>query len=379
MRILHIASFIGNIGDNASHIGFSNILDSLNVSYQVERLEIRRFYKRYVKDDALDFDESMARKFNCFDIVVIGGGGFLDYWVDNSKSGTTLDFDSEFISLITTKVLIASVGAYPHREVPIGNIELFKTFINSLMSSKNFKVFLRNDGSLPHLVKSVDDRIQGEVTELADHAFFYNENKLKESRLKDINYVAVNISDDQLDMNNIYDCSVNKDKYISEISKLIIHIYEEFGYKTILIPHIHQDLRIIDRILSSLDVDFLRSNVFIAPCLQTDVGAEEVLSYYKHAQLVIASRFHAAVISLVFQKKVINVSALDRVHYLFKSMSNSDYSFYPSEVDCGSLSESIKKLLDDELFLTQSQSYCKKIKSKTLTEYKSLFSDWKFI
>ncbi len=42
MKILHIASFQGNIGDNASHIGFYNILDSIVKNYKVEKLGLLR-------------------------------------------------------------------------------------------------------------------------------------------------------------------------------------------------------------------------------------------------------------------------------------------------------------------------------------------------
>lgn len=379
MNILHIASFEGNIGDNASHIGFYSILDKLNISYCIEKLEIRKFYKRYTKIDALKFDEEMAKKFNEFDLVVIGGGGFLDYWIEDSRSGTTLDFDLKFTSLITTKVLITSVGAYPHREVPNGNVRLFKKFINDLINLENFKVFFRNDGSIPNLISNIDSNLKYSMRELADHAFFYNEDGFENNRLKKLNYIAINVSDDQLGMNNIKKVSVDKKKYISEISKFIVDVNRDYGYKTILVPHIHQDLVIIGEVINDLDSDFFRSNVFVAPCLQTDAGANEVLSYYKHANIVFASRFHSAVVSLVLGKKVVNISALDRVHYLFEAIGNNRYSFYPNEVNKQILSERTKELLKDESFLVNSNSYCQSIRNKTITDYKNLFSSWNLI
>ena len=51
MKILHIASFRGNIGDNASHLGFYSILDQVIKNYSVERIEMRKFYKNYNGDD----------------------------------------------------------------------------------------------------------------------------------------------------------------------------------------------------------------------------------------------------------------------------------------------------------------------------------------
>ena len=45
MKLLHIASFTGNIGDNCSHNGFRNILDSIDFKVnKLKKLEIRDFY-----------------------------------------------------------------------------------------------------------------------------------------------------------------------------------------------------------------------------------------------------------------------------------------------------------------------------------------------
>ena len=93
MKILHVASFVGNIGDNASHIGLYSILDVFFSDYDVTALEIRRFYKNYQHADRRQFDEAFVKYANSFDLLIIGGGGFLDYWVENSATGTTLDMD----------------------------------------------------------------------------------------------------------------------------------------------------------------------------------------------------------------------------------------------------------------------------------------------
>lgn len=75
----------------------------------------------------------------------------LDYWVDGSASGTTIDIQPDLIAKITTPVLICSVGCIPHRPVPEGNIEKFKRFLEQCFANPNVEIILRNDGSLDNV------------------------------------------------------------------------------------------------------------------------------------------------------------------------------------------------------------------------------------
>lgn len=75
LKILHVASFIGNIGDNASHAGLYNILDKFSEPYLVDCVEIREFYLNYKAGPIKIFDESFVSCANKYDLVVIGGGG----------------------------------------------------------------------------------------------------------------------------------------------------------------------------------------------------------------------------------------------------------------------------------------------------------------
>lgn len=103
-KILHLASHYGNIGDNASHLGLYNIFNEINfIKYEIEKLEIRRFYKNYSLPDKLFFDSDFIRYANKFDLLIIGGGGFLDFWVENSQTGTTIDISIQDFSKINQR------------------------------------------------------------------------------------------------------------------------------------------------------------------------------------------------------------------------------------------------------------------------------------
>ena len=74
IRILQLASFSGNIGDNISHIGFKNLLNQLHLDLDITRLEIRKFYNNYNLSDKRFFNQELISEINSYDGCIIGGG-----------------------------------------------------------------------------------------------------------------------------------------------------------------------------------------------------------------------------------------------------------------------------------------------------------------
>ena len=65
MRILHVASFLGNIGDNFNHLGTRKLLEEKLGKIEWSEIEIREtFRKKYA------FDEKFADYCNTFDAVI---------------------------------------------------------------------------------------------------------------------------------------------------------------------------------------------------------------------------------------------------------------------------------------------------------------------
>jgi hypothetical protein len=60
-------------------------------------------------------------------MIVFGGGGFLDYFVEDNDTGTTLNISKSLLDSIKTPILLISVGCVPNRTVPDANKE--KSFI----------------------------------------------------------------------------------------------------------------------------------------------------------------------------------------------------------------------------------------------------------
>lgn len=76
IKVLHLASFTGNIGDEANHYGFRRKLkENLKFNFNYTELEIRNFYRSW---GLMKFDDDFVKLCNSHDFVIIGGGNFLE-------------------------------------------------------------------------------------------------------------------------------------------------------------------------------------------------------------------------------------------------------------------------------------------------------------
>lgn len=316
MKILHVASFIGNIGDNASHKGFYSILNETLSNYTIERVEIRKFYKNYNKSDKMFFNESFISYLNKFDVCFIGGGGFLDYWVENSQTGTTIDISPNLLMNIKIPTLFTSIGSNPHKKIPPGNIVKYKYFLDKALQNKKIHFAFRNDGSLDTMKKNFGVEYLGNFTEILDHGFFYKGNNICE-RILDKKYVAINITEDQIDMFKAKNTELDIEDYYNQLKIIINFIITKLKLHVVLVPHIHSDLKAISKLIDRLDDDLIRNHITVGQCIQGFSGADYSFSIYQNSEIVIGTRFHANVCSLALGKPTIGLVALDRIAYLY--------------------------------------------------------------
>lgn len=322
IKILHLASFNGNIGDNASHIGLSKILYNIIDDYSIDKLEIRRLYKNYSLEDKLNFDIEFVNYINKYDYFIIGGGGFLDYWIEDSKTGTTIDVDLEIFSKITTKILITSVGSIPHKKIPEGNIEKFKKFLDFLLNKENIKVLFRNDGSVDNLNELFNNKYKEKLIEILDNGFFY-ENHL-DFKITEKKYISINTTIDQLLMNNKKIGFINKENFNKNIIKYIRYILDNTNLSIVFIPHIYKDIEAFMDIIKNINDYQIRTRLIIAPYIQGDAGCNLLFSIYKKSELIIGMRLHSNVCNLAMNKKIIPIASLDRVINLYNSIGLKD-------------------------------------------------------
>lgn len=348
MKILHIASFVGNIGDNISHIGLKSVLDNFFVDYSIKRVEIRKFYKNYKGADKRFFDKSFLTNLKDFDLCIIGGGGFFDYWVPDSKSGTTIDIDPELISSIDTPVLFCSIGCIPHREVPEGNISKFRAFLDACSENPLVKIILRNDGSYENVVKNIGQKYEDILNEGVDNGFFIDNSCFAPAPF-DGKYVAINVSSDQLLMKSQYRGLIEKELYYEELSKALSYICISKKLNVVFVPHIFSDLEAIYELLRRVDDYIVRTKVSISSCVQFDQGAMEAASVYQGSILTLGTRFHANIIPLALGRPAIGLAALDRVKCLYDSVGLPDNYVFVHDLFSKILCEKIDSVIGDEI------------------------------
>ena len=99
-RILHIASFLGNIGDNFNHFGTRKLIESKIGNINWVEIEIRESFRK-----KFSFDDDFANYCNQFDAVIFGGGNFFELWVDHSVNNTSADIRIDVIDRIDVPLL----------------------------------------------------------------------------------------------------------------------------------------------------------------------------------------------------------------------------------------------------------------------------------
>jgi polysaccharide pyruvyl transferase WcaK-like protein len=377
VKVLHIASFIGNIGDNASHIGLYNILNTLLCEYSIHQIEIRKFYKNYNRSDKQFFDQDFIIYINTFDVVIIGGGGFLDYWVPDSQTGTTLDIAPSLLQSITVPLLITSVGCVPHKEVPVGNVTKFREFLDAVKHNKKIKIAVRTDGSVDSLHEDIGQHYLTNIPEVLDSGFFYD---VKDGNVFPIDksYVAINITYDQILMKNKQSYDLDQNVYYAELVKTLVHIIEVEKLHIVFVPHIYSDLMAISCLLNEMDDYYIRNNISIAPCIQENNGADYLFSIYKYSQLVLGTRYHANICSLAMGRPVIGLAALDRVSYVYKYIGASEDCIALVGNFSFDLCRKISRILKERDTSSRSHNI-DYLKTRTLNVYRDIFRQFGFI
>ena len=181
----------------------------------------------------------------------------------------------------------------------------------------------RNDGSLDHISKEIDHSLSLNFKEILDNGFFYKNMIANDFALVEKEYVAINLAYDQVISKYKYSNASKQDEYYKEILNVILMIIEEKNYHVILVPHIYSDLKSIDKLLDIIPENHRRENISIGPNLTGLHGAKLNFSIYANAHIAIANRLHANICSLSMGSKVIGLSALTRIHELYKSLGLS--------------------------------------------------------
>lgn len=313
MKILHLASFNGNIGDNANHNGFrKNFQNLISKDIEWKNLEIRNFYKSWNK---MKFDEEFIKMVNTYDLLVIGGGNFFEICHEYSSTGTTIDLPIEKLNQIKIPIFFNGLGLDSDKEYTKESKIKFKKFIDYLLNFPDkYFVSFRNDGSKQYFI-NLYGYFDSRIKIVPDGGFFFKLNQ--NSEFKDKKYIGVNIAIDshKLVENLSYEEILNKFKTF--ILKIITKYPE---YKILFFPHILSDLKIIYDIANSLDDIYVKYNIEIAPYLTGKESEIEFYKYYLKCKVILGMRFHTNVVGIALNIPTIGLISYSKIKNLYSEL-----------------------------------------------------------
>lgn len=365
IKTLHLASFDGNIGDNANHNGMRRIWkDKLPVALDITELEIREFHwkRRF-------FDDDFVHLCNQYDLVIIGGGNYFELWVEKSRTGTSVDIPPDMLRKIRPPIFFNALGCDPYKGAPLINIQKFKAFLDVTGRSEKYFLTVRNDGSLENVRNFLGKSYGDMMTEIPDGGFFVNViDHYHPEIIEGIPNIIINLAGDMPEIRFPGDFTCNN--FVEEFSAFLMQLFEHGKKNFIFVPHIFRDLSIISRVIDLLRDDVRRRFVSVAPYLHGEKSEEYIFDLYKKVDVSLGMRFHANVCSIGLSTPSIAMITYPKIFDLCKGLGISEKGLWVNKK--GFTSEFLEKTI-----LSLEEKYNIKMKYREIREQVSVEMDKK--
>lgn len=375
LKVLHVASFQGNIGDNANHTGFRKHLETvLGVELIYTEFEIRKvFWKQKF------FDEGFVELANSFDLVIVGGGNYFELWVEDSATGTSFDMSIELYQKIKTPVVFNALGVDPAQGAKAESVDKFRSFIDAACLAENTLFSCRNDGSMETLKDIVGLDYADRFFHVPDAGFFTEVIDCVHPEIDETKKnIVVQLAGDMIPTRfpNANRDDISYEQFIENLASVITTLCEEHEAHIILVPHIFRDLDIIYTLMDKLPDSVRRGPIAVAPYLIGQKGQDYIFDIYGKADLVIGMRFHANVCGLGLGTPSIGLVNYRQIDKLYEEMLLDEYKVYVNKqgFEDKLLSLSLD-ILNNKIDYPAPSTYLDKWK-KQLLEFHSNLKDW---
>ena len=324
LRILHIASFSGNIGDNANHLGFYPWLEALSERpVEWTELEIRHFYW-----GERAWDEDFVTYANSFDALVIGGGNYFELWVEDSPTGTSIAIAPELWEKLTIPTYFNALGVDPGQGVPEVCRVRFTEFLDRLLADAKILVSVRNDGACKNLAAHIGEKYAQMVLHAPDNGFFTEfkpVTSLPYFSAPNMNrIVTMNIASDMPETrfsgyrDGVEGFATEYALMIEELSK------RDPSLGFLFAPHIFRDLDVVNRVIGKLSDRLRRTRIAQVPYGTGDAMAALVFGLYAASDVCIGMRFHANVVPLGSLCQTIGLVSYPQISALYEELNQMD-------------------------------------------------------
>lgn len=289
LRVLHLASFAGNIGDLANHAGARRMLaERLGFALEFTDLEIREFYWKQ-----RSFDDAFVDYANSFDLLIVGGGNYFELWVDHSATGTSIDITPERLAKLKVPTLFFALGVDIGQGYSAQSVQRFNAFMATVLERRDLFACVRNDGSTLALREVLGDQTAARIPTMPDGGFFADPagNCQADSGS---GRIGINIAGDMLERR--FDRGLDTEAFLRELADACCGLMDaKLGLCIDLMPHIWRDSALIAKLLPMIPDPYLRRRVAVGRLEPSETGLAGFLQSYRGFDLVLGMRFHANV------------------------------------------------------------------------------------
>lgn len=318
VRILHVASFTGNIGDNANHAGFRPWFERLiGAAVEWTDFEIREVYRQSRR-----FDQEFANFANGFDLLVVGGGNYFELWVENSPTGTSFSITDDALSKLDVPVFFNALGVDAGQGVPHVARRRFQAFLGKILARGDL-VSVRNDGSWATLQANAGSVDLTKVLRLPDAGFFAGYGSLQRPEHHPP-IIGINLAGDMLET-RFPNGTLGYRAFLTELAAFMTNALQRWPDLTfVMFPHIFRDLRVFVDLLEILPDNIRRGHCRVAAYDTGDRAASEIFTAYAGCDLVLGMRFHANVVPIGQGVPVAGLVCYSQVELLYQELLASD-------------------------------------------------------
>lgn len=374
VKVLHLASFQGNVGDNANHNGFYSAISGITeYDFSFTQLEIREFFWK----DRF-FDEELVEYINTFDLFVFGGGNYFELWVDHSPTGTSFMMPNSLFEKINIPIVFNCLGVDPAQGSSAQAISKFKKFLDAVQAKNNSFLSVRNDGSFETLDIYLGQHYQSMFCHAVDAGCNLQLDNCPDEnfRLKNSNYVCINLAGDMLEKRFAGNIQRFED-FLREFADTVQSLVQDsFVDEIVLVPHILADVDVLCQFSKLFDCRLQRQKITFAPLLHGQGSEIELFKYYSYSSFNICNRFHANLCSIALGKPTLMLYNYRQIRKLAEEISLAHFLL---PIESGLISQESKELiramaLDPSIFVDQFMEASLSMKSSYMSYISELKS-----
>lgn len=334
-KVLHVASFNGNVGDNASHSGlYKTLKENTGWKLIITEREIRKSYVKYDGDDKWKWDADFLDQVNAHDLTIVGGGNYFELWIERSATGTTVDMEVDLLKKLKRPLVFHGIGFDPCKGYTDATLHKFTTFLHALSMHPLCLVALRNDGSVGHLQHLLKDVACKAVVKAPDPGFFVDVYK-NPPAVGSRPYWAINIAADMPDIRFPGGLGhLDYPGFITSMRDLAVISLEKYpGLEWVLVPHIYSDLKAISDFMEALPEYIRRRRITVATLLHGPEAEVHTFSTYANAQLVMGTRFHTNVCSIGLGVPTVGLVTYAKLESLYAELGMPERAVWANKRD----------------------------------------------